>query len=168
MAQSYEDPIIKKYIELIRAKCGEIKYFYQGEPTRIPASNLPCVIIAKSTTLAGHSTNSEDGHDIGLSITVVTDIRSELSTSENDAHVVEGIAKLYELMEGRNANYTLKDTSILNILRTNLLADGVNQVWTDLSQATRVAYGETLRNRNPEEWTIEARIEILAQFVQIR
>ncbi len=165
----YQDPIIKKYIELIQAKCGEIKTFYQGEPTRVPVSNLPCVIIGKTETRADNEANSLDKHDIYITITVVADIRTELSTSENDAHVVEGVAKLYDLMEGRDEDtFNLKDTSILQILRTNALVDEAHNLRTNINTATRVNYGTTLQNRHPEEWRIEASIEFVANFIQIR
>lgn len=164
----YTDPIIKKYIDLIKTKAGKIKYFYQGEPTRIPVSNLPCCIISKAQTNVGFLTNAEDGHEIGLKIILVTDIRQELSTSENDNHVIEGVANLYDLIEGRNEDYTLKDTSILGILRTNQLLDVANNLRTDLSTITRVDYGETLQNRDPAEWRIQAQIELVAHFTQVR
>lgn len=164
----YRDPLVQKYIDLITAKTNVFKVFYQGEPVRIPTTNLPCCIISKKATQIGQITNAEDGHEVGLTFTVVTDIRNELSTNENDATIVEGIAKLYDIIEGRNDDYTLKDTSLLDILRTNQLVDGTGNLRTDLSQPTRVDYGETLQNRDPEEWRVEARVEIVAEFIQTR
>lgn len=119
MSAKYIDPIIEKYRNTIMTKNGQIKSFFQGEPTRIPASMLPCLIISKSQTDVRQFTSSEDEQAIGLNIILIKDIRKELSTNENDAGIVEGIANLYDLLEGRNADYTLKDTSILGILRTN-------------------------------------------------
>lgn len=164
----YKDPIIQKYEDMIKAAMPQFKIFYQGDPTRIPASNLPCCIITKRETGVRASTNSQDEHAIGMNLTIVTDIRADLSTVENDAKVIEGVATLYDLIEGRNADYTLKASSVLQVLRTNQLVDGQNNLRTDLSTITRVDYGSTLRNRNPEEWSIEARIEFVAHFIQIR
>lgn len=165
----YRDTIIEKYIELIKSKLnGEIKYFYQGDPVKIPASNLPCCIIAKSQTRVAQVTNAEDGHEIGLTITIVADIRNDLSTDNNIASIVPGVATLYKLVEERDANYKLTPTSLLGILRNNQLLDPLNNLRTDLSSMTRIDYGENLRQRNPEEWSIEARIEIVANFIQIR
>ena len=131
-------------------------------------SQLPCLIISKSQTETRQFTNAEDEQSIGLNIILITDIRQDLSTSENDTKIVEGIATLYENIEGRNADYTLKDTSILGILRANQLLDVTNGLRTDLKTVSRVSYGETLRDRNPEQWTIEARLEIVAYFTQVR
>lgn len=163
----YTDPVIKKYIDLIKASTGVFKTFYQGEPTRIPVSNLPCLIISKTGTEASVNTNSEDKHLISLSITVVTDIRQELSTSENDENVIAGIAKLYEIMEAREDTYVLKSNTILDILRSNIQIDGGN-LRTQLDGSIRVDYGETLQNREPAEWRIQAKIDVVAYFDQVR
>jgi hypothetical protein len=86
----YQDPIIAAYIDLIKAHTGAIKVFYQGEPIRIPGSNYPCAIISKRETRAGPLTNAEDEHGIAMTITVIADVRSDLSTVENIAEVVAG------------------------------------------------------------------------------
>lgn len=164
----YEDPIINAYIRLIKANTPAIRAFYQGEPIRIPATNYPCAIISKRETRAAALTNSEDEHGIGLSLTIIADVRSDLSTEENAAQVVAGVASLYDIMEGRNDDYTLKDSSILGILRSHLLVDEANGLRTDLGAVTRVDYGTTLRDRSPEAWSIEARVDYVAHFTQPR
>lgn len=165
---AYQDPMLQKYIDLIQASNGEIKAYYQGDPIRVGASVLPVVLISKFETRVTKLTTTEDEHAIGIRITVITDIRKDLSTNENDAKIVEGVATLYDIMEGREANYTLKTTSILNILRTNELVDVANNLRTDLGTITRIDYGETLRDRDEGIWTVEARIELIAHFVQTR
>lgn len=165
---NYKDPIIQKYFDLIKANTSKYKMFYQGDPIRIPVSALPCVILSKRETRVGHFSNAQDEHGIQLVMTIVTDIRQDLSTSENDAKVVEGVATLYDLVEGRNADYTLRPDSILAVLRTNREVDAPNNLRTDLNTITRVDYGETLRDRAQELWSIEARVEFVAQFVQNR
>lgn len=164
----YIDPIIKKYTDLIAGMMPDFKVIYQGEPTAVPASNLPCLIISKRATAVGKETNVEDAHEIGLSFTVVTDIRSELSTSQTEGQIIEGVAQLYDMVEGREADYTLKTNSLLGILRGNLWVDQTANLRTDLSTVTRVDYGETLQKRDPTEWRIQARIDVVAQFIQNR
>lgn len=162
----YQDPIITAYADLIKAKAGAIKTYYQGEPLRIAASELPCCIISKTQTNVGPLNNADDEHKIGMRITIMTDVRQDLSTEESHAKIVEGVSSLYDLMEGRNSDYTLKDTAILDILRTNLHVSG--NLRTDLGSLTRVDYGTTLRDRQPEVWTIEARLDFVAGFLQVR
>lgn len=164
----YADPVLTKYIELIKDKTSAIRTFYQGEPIRIGTSELPCCIISKTATAAGPLNNAEDQHQIGLRITIITDIRQDLSTEDSRAKMVEGISTLYEIMEGRNDNYTLKDTSILDILRSNLTVDAAHNLRTNLGSLTRIDYGTTMRDRSPEEWTTEARLEFEAVFLQDR
>ena len=164
----YEDPIINAYIDLIKANTSAIKAFYQGEPIRIPAVNLPCAIISKRETRVGPFSNAEDEHAIGMSITVITDVRKELSTDENIAEVVAGVASLYDIMEGRNADLTLKAESLLAILRHNIAPDLAHGLRTDLQTVTRVDYGTTLRDRDRGEYSIEARVDFVASIHQVR
>jgi hypothetical protein len=165
---SYNDPIIQKYIDLIKAHTSAITTFYQGEPIRIPQSSLPCAIISKRQTRVGPLTNAEDEHGIGMSITVITDIRSDLSTEDGAANAVAGISTLYDIIEGREDDLTLKDQSILAILRSNLLVDDTYGLRTDLGTSTTVEYGTTLRDRAQEQWSIEARVDFVASFHQAR
>lgn len=164
----YTDPIITVYTNLIKAKNGTIKTFYQGEPLRIANSLLPCCIVSKTTTNVAPFNNADDAHQIGLRITVITDVRQDLSTEESHAKIVEGVSSLYDLMEGRNGDYTLKETSILDILRSNLNLDVARNLRTDLGTITRVDYGTTMRDRSPELWTVEAHVDFSASFTQAR
>jgi len=164
----YNDPIVEKYINTIKASCKEIRTFFQGDPLKIPASSLPCCIISRVATQSGFLDSANDEHNMTLHITVVTDIRSELSTEENVSKIAPGVAKLYDIIEGRNADYTLKDSSILKIIRTNQPIDLAHNLRTDLHTQTRVDYGTTMRNRNPAEWSIEATVEVVSNFIQLR
>ena len=165
---NYADPIIEAYISLIKAHTGAIKTFFQGEPVRIAPADLPCAIISKRQTRAAAVTNAEDEHGIGMSITVITDVRKDLTSDDSAQNVVAGIATLYDIMEGRNADYTLKENCLLGILRSNQLVDEAHGLRTDLSTLTLVDYGTTLRDRAPEEWSIEARVDIVCSFHQVR
>lgn len=164
----YSDPIIQKYVELIKANTPAIREFYQGEPIRIPASSFPCAIIAKRETRAGALTNAEDEHGIGMSITIIADVRKDLSTEDNIAKAVAGVSTLYDIIEGRNEDYTLRDDSILGILRSNIILDEARNLRTDLGSMTRVDYGTTLRDRAQDQWSIEARVEFVCSFSQVR
>src|SRR5687768_15644933 len=96
----YTDPIITKYFDLIKSHTSEFKRFYQGDPFRVPVSMLPCVILSKSETRVGPFTNSEDEHGIRMILTVITDIRAEIS---DENAIAPGVARLYDLIEGRDA-----------------------------------------------------------------
>jgi len=161
---TYTDPIISKYFDLVKANTGVFKAYFQGDPIRVPASMLPCLIIAKSETRVGPHTNAEDEHGIQLVATVISDVRSDLS---DDNRTVMGISTLYDIVEGRNADYSLKSNSLLGILREHINVDTALNLRTDLSSITRVDYGTT-RQREPESWSIEAEIQFVAHFTQLR
>jgi hypothetical protein len=165
---NYSDPVIAKYIELLKTNTGLINQYFQGEPIRVPSVDFPYAMISKRETRVGPLNNSDDEHGIAMSITIVADIRKDLSTEESAGAVNAGVASLYEIVEGRNADYTLKDNSVLAILRGNTLVDSTYGLRTDLGTQTRVDYGLTLRNRAPEEWSIEARVDFVAHFTQMR
>jgi len=164
--QPYEDPILRKYIELIKVGVPELKSFYQGDPIRIPKSNLPALIISKSNTSIAPLTNAEDAYQMGIIITVITDMRDERS---DDRDVIPGIAQLYDIMEGREeTTYKLKTKSILHILRSNQIVDATYNLRTDLGSVTRADYGMTLGKRMPEGYAIEGQVEFLATYSQLR
>lgn len=165
----YTDPIVKKYIDLIKTHNGEIKMFYQGDPVKIPMSALPCCLVSKKDTSVAQSSNAEDEHAITLVFTIITDIRQELSTEQEVGDILtKGVSQLYEIVEGRDDDYKLLPTSLLGILRNNAELDTANNLRTDLKTITRIDYGQTLRQRNPVMWSVEARVEIVAHFIQTR
>jgi hypothetical protein len=165
--QPYEDPIISKYRELIKtAMPGVFKGYYQGDPFRIPKSNLPALLISKSQTSIGTLTNAEDTHQIGITMTVITDIRDERSDSTD---MTPGIAQLYDIIEGRETTtYKLKAQSILNILRNNQVVDATYNLRTDLGTVTRADYGLTVGKRIPDGYATEGMVEFLATYSQLR
>lgn len=167
MAEVYSDPIIKKYIELIKAAMpGVFKYAYQGDPILVPKSNVPALIISKAQTRVGAMTNAEDEHEIRLVLTVITDIRDEI---HDDKQIVPGVAQLYDIMEGRDAvTYALKTDTILDILRSNILIDSTYNLRTDLGSITTVDYGLTLGKRDKDATAVEGQVQFAATFSQVR
>lgn len=172
MSELYQDPILQKYLDLIKGVVGEgtFKRYYQGDPIRIPDSNLPALIISKDETRVGQllegGTNVEDGHEIALVITVVTSVRKDIN---DDKTITPGVVTLYDIIEGREAaTLKLKTTSLLHILRNNVLVDSTNGLRTDLSTITRVDYGLTVGKRDEDAWAVEAQIELVAHFTQLR
>jgi hypothetical protein len=168
----YQDPIIKKYIDLIKSVVGNdfFKGIYYGDPIRIPNSNLPALIISKDETRVSNSLeggdSATDAHFIALTLTVVTDIRDELN---DDKSIAPGIARLYDIIEGREAStLQLKTKSLLHILRNNIFVDTALGLRTDLGTITRVDYGLTVGKREQEAWAVEAQVEFIAHFTQLR
>jgi len=137
--EQYKDPILKKYADLITANTSAFKQIFFGDPVRTGASDYPCLILAKIGTRVTNLTNTEDRHDIRISLTVVTDVRETLS---DDHEMTRGVNALYNLMEGRNdTDYTLKSDSLLGIIRHNVELDSGKNLRTDLDTMSQVDYG---------------------------
>lgn len=162
----YSDPIITKYIDLIKSKTDIFKGYYQGDPVRIPTSKLPCIIISKNRTELGQLSNVEDEQAMSLILTVVTDIRKDIS---DEKALAPGTASLYNIIEGREDDtLKLKTESILHILRNNLNVDISLGLRTNLGSVTSADYGMTIGKREPSSWSIEANIDFEAYFTQVR
>lgn len=163
--QIYQDPVLKKYGQLI-GSAQLFKSIFYGDPIRIGASELPALIIAKIDTRAGKFTNSEDMHEMRVSFTAVTDVRDTIG---EDKEMVRGVNSLYNLMEGRQeSTYQLKPDSLLYILRHNEVVDAANNLRTDLSSVSKIDYGMTIGKRKDAAWSIEGTLEITCSFTQVR
>ena len=164
--EEYKDPIIQKYIDLIKDNTNIFKKFYIGDPVRVPTSMLPVCIISKNETRVGKSTNAEDKHGMALILTVITDIRADV---RDDKELAPGTTSPYNIIEGREDDtLKLKADSILNILRSNIDVDIAHNLRTDLGSITRVDYGMTIGKRQPDQWAIECQIQFVANFLQLR
>lgn len=167
MSDIYKDPILKKYQTLFEAAMpGVFKSFYQGDPIQIPKSSMPAMVMSKSQTRISNLTNAEDQHEIGIILTVITDLRDEIS---DDTQMVPGIAQLYAIIEAREeATYALKSGTILDVLRSNIEVDATYNLRTDLGSITTANYGLTVDKRAQQGFAIEGQIEFTATFSQVR
>lgn len=161
----YKDPVLKTYVDLITSKTDAFKSIYYGDPIRIPASNLPALIVSKTMTDMTEFQNSEDEHNMQIIFTVVTDIRKDIS---DDKTMAPGTNSLYYLLEGRNTDLTLRAESLAYILRHNV---DVNQglfLYTDVGSKTRISYAMTVGKRAEDQFGIEGSITIVAKLIQLR
>lgn len=165
MNLDYTDPIMQKYADLIKSKTNNFKRIYFGDPIRLPGSELPVLIITKSDTIVENLNNQEDMHSIRIAFTIVADVRNTISEEQT---MVRGVNNLYDYMEGRDSDYKLKDSSLLAILRNNVEVDTANNLRTNLNSFTKVDYGMTVDKRGQESFAMEAMVEIVANFIQIR
>lgn len=166
MSDIYQDPVLVKYRDLIKANNKEIKTYYLGDPIRVPVSALPACILTKTETRVGNETNVEDVHEQLIKATIITDIRNDLN---EDKQIVAGVNTLYNILEGReDTTYKLKTSALLHILRNNVSVDTAQNLRTDLDTVTRVDYGMTVGKRQLEAWSVEGEIEWVAHFIQNR
>jgi len=161
----YTDPVLEKIITVIDASDGgEIKKFFYGDPIFIAKSDLPCLIASKDTTEIGDASNAEDYHRMAVVLTLVIDIRKFFDETPKNIHV--GFQKLYDMMEGRESDYTLKNTSIVDILRKN--HNLTNNANIDLETPMMVDYGFSVGRRGEGVWAQEANLSFNVYFTQLR
>jgi len=161
---AYADPLSEKLFTLINASDGDaIVSYYHGDPFMIPRSDLPALIASKDITEIKDNSISEDQHDIKIVLTLVTDIRDDFGET---AGIVAGWQTLYDIFEGRDSNYILKSTSIMDILRSNSELD--NQAHIDTTSPMVVNYGFSLGKRGENTISLEASLSVPIFFTQIR
>jgi hypothetical protein len=165
----YKDPIIEKYLDLIKDNTTGIKGFYSGLVAKIPASMLPAVMISIESTEANEFTDVEDEHRMNLVLTYIGDIRPTLE----DSALVTTLNRVLDALVGREASgsatpYALKTASILHILRHNLNVDTDNNLRTDVGSVTVITPGEIATGRFPGLFTAEGTVRFQAHYSQIR
>ncbi|MFW5903048.1 MAG: hypothetical protein ACOCTT_04120 [archaeon] len=160
----YKDPILQKYLDLIKDNRDDIKTYQIGDPFEInlDTTKLPAVFATYDRQELTEETNQTDEHRISITLSVVTDIRSNWQ-GKGDA-IIDSMNKLYEIIAGRNDDYTLEEKSLLYLIRNNVAIDP--PLFTDVGSVTVADFG--IANRPPEEFAIQSNIEIQAYFSQQR
>jgi hypothetical protein len=161
----YKDPIIERYLDLIKTNTsGKIKGFFNGMIGSIPASMLPAVILSIENTEVEELSNSEDEHRIHMVLNYIADIRPTLE----DTTLITKMSDVLETLIGREVDYSLKENSILYILRNNLNIDDSNNLRTDVRSFSIVTPEEISAGRFPGSYSVEGTIRFLAHFYQER
>lgn len=164
---AYSDPIIAKYLTLIKANTTGIRGWYNGFVAKIPANMLPAVMMDIETTEADDFSNVEDVHRVGIVLIYIADIRQTFEHSP----LVDNLNKVREVLIGREATgtpYALKSSSILYVLRHNLNIDINNNLRSDIGSFTVVTPSEIASGRFPGLYTAEGSIRFVAHFTQQR
>ena len=161
----YEDPIVQKYLDLIKSKVGGIKGFYNGTLYQIPLSKMPLVMLDIEGVEVSEFSNVEDQHIVSLVLTFVADMRKDTTA----AQLLEiGFGKVLDVLVGRSSDYALKENSILYVLRNNLDIDASNNLRTDVGSITVATPREVATGRMPGFWSAEGTIRFKAHFIQTR
>lgn len=157
----YLDPILAKLISYLNAEGpAALKgKYYQSDPVQVVnESSLPAVFVTKDTTSIANVTNAEDEAVMPIAINVVADLKKDFNQAFNN---LSSSSTLYEWMEARNADYTLRSDSILFVLRKYQQLD--RKLWINVKAPLKASYGIGLQKRGPGIYTVEGviRIEII-------
>jgi hypothetical protein len=157
----YEDPVIAKVIELLDAN-GPSKLrgkYINGDVLSPNKSELPLCYIAKDETVAQPATNMEDEHLFQLVATVIFDWTQDL----NEAYdIIAGTPELYEICEGRNGDYTVKEDTLLYQLRKSEQLDA--DLWIGIGTPVQISYGLGVDRRGPGSFSVEAVIRFAVKL----
>lgn len=120
--EEYRDPILRKLIGMLEAEGPAAlrgRYIY-GDTLAPAKENLPCVSVAKQTTVVRSDGTMQDVHVMPIVMAVIYDWTTDLDQSFD---LVRGTTGLYKLVEERNADYSVKAGSLVYALRANQKLD---------------------------------------------
>jgi len=163
----YQDPVLAKLVGLLNAEGpSELKnrYFF-GDPLVVPRSQLPAVFITKDQTRIDEGSNAEDESRMVVVLNVVYDLTRDFNQAFND---INSANTLYDVVEGRNADYTLKPTSLAYILREHQALDQPHNLWINHDTPLEPEYGVTVNKRGEGVYTVEAVLRIMVVHQQLR
>ncbi len=156
---SYQDPVIAKLISVLNAQgpASLLNRYYFGDPLVVNKSALPAVFISRDKTVTGNDTVAEDYSRMGIAINVVYDLTRDFGQAFNN---IQSSLAVYELMEGRGANYDFLPNSILGVLRGNYQLDAT--LYINLDKEVELDYGVTVNKRGEGIFAVEgvARFEV--------
>lgn len=166
----YKDPILEAVIELLNTNASrDIRTFYYGDVLLVPKSELPVVSVAIDNTQIATDDTGSDKSTVPLVISVITEIND---TATQDFDVMAGTNSLYEIVIGRNADYTFREDSIAHILRANDQLDSKvtsngSIVSVFLGTETdrdpiNIDFGIGVERRGQGIWSVEATIRVNA------
>lgn len=148
----YKDPIIEKIITHLKAaNIPRIKEYYNGDLVVPAKSHMPLIYVAKDTTSISEADNLEDEHTMPMVATVIYDMTQDIGRSYN---MVAGASGLYEIVEGRNADYSLKTNTLAYVLRDKQVLDA--KLWIGVGSPVAISYGIGVNRRGPGIFSVEA------------
>jgi hypothetical protein len=161
----YRDPFITKLISVFNAEGSpELKnrYFY-GDPLQVPKNQLPACFITRDSTRVTTNTNGEIQTEADIVINAVFDLTRDFNQAFDN---ITSSNTMYDCFEGRNADYTLKDTSLVYILDKHQSLD--TNLWINLNAPIEPDYGVSIEKRGPGIYTVEGVIRITLTHHQLR
>lgn len=150
--QGYRDPVIAKIIAVLNAS-GPVKLknrYFQGDPVVVAKSQLPAVFISKDKTNIGNDTVSEDFSRMPMVLNVVYDLTRDFGQAFDN---IDSATAVYEMLEARNPDYSLRSDSIAAVLRHNQQLDA--HLYIDFDKDLELDYGVSIGKRGDGIFTVE-------------
>lgn len=149
----YRDSVIGKVIQFFNTNGpAQLKGRYVEGDVLLPAkSDMPLCYLARDETRIVPANNMEDEHQIDLVANVIYDMTDDFNQS---ADLVAGVTSLYEIMEARKSDYTLKPDTLLYQVRLQEQVEP--KFWIGVGNPVVVSYGIGVERRGPGIFSVEA------------
>lgn len=166
----YKDPILQAVINHLEKHANrDIKTYYYGDVLLVPKTELPVISVAIDATRIAVDDTGTDKSTVPLVISVITDIGDN---PNRDFDVMAGTNSLYEIVIGRNDDFTFRKDSLAYILRAH---DQLATAQTPAGETVQVYMG-TETDREPLDidfgigverrgqgiWSVESTIRVNA------
>lgn len=154
---AYTDPVLGTLITIFNAEGPtQLKNrYYEGDPIMIAKGSMPAVFLTRDKSTVQQVTNMEDEHILSVVINVVTDVTRDWGQAFNK---ISSMSDVWDFIEGRNSDGTLKITSLAYILRRyQTLAP---KTWINLKRAIELDYGVGIEKRGPSIYSVEGIMKI--------
>lgn len=165
----YRDPLIEKIIDHLKQGASkDIKNWYHGDVLLIQKRELPAVSVAIDNTIVTTDSTGDDKSTVPIVISVITDINANQA---RDWDTMAGTTELYDIVAGRNKDFTYRKDSMIHLLREKVhLAseqseDGRGEVSVFLGiedQPLQVEFGIGVERRGAGIFSVEAAIRTSA------
>lgn len=160
---TYRDPVSTLLIGILNQYGpSELRNrYYYGDPLVVAESALPAVFISKDDTEIANSDVATDEHRMNYVINVVYDLKRDFGKRFDDTRAANS---LYDFIEGREDDLTLKTTAVTSVLRSHYQLAA--HCYVDLDTPLKVNYGVTGESRGANIFTAEGIVRCQVYLLQ--
>lgn len=162
--EEYRDPILKELIDMLEAEGPEeLRGHYVYGDVLAPAKTmLPCVSVARQGTNVRSDGTMQDVHTSAIVMAIIYDWTTDLDQSFD---LVRGSTGLYKLIEERNADFSVKEGTMVYALRDHQkLAD--NLFISIRDEGLMVDYGLGWEKRGDNIFSVEGILRFNIELTQ--
>lgn len=162
--EEYRDPILEALIVMLEAEGPEelVGHYIYGDVLAPAKSMLPVVSVARQGTNIQSDGTMQDVHVTEIVVAVIYDWTTDLDQSFD---LVRGSTALYKLIEERNADYSVKDNTLVYALRDNQKLDD-NLFISIRDGGLSVDYGLGWEKRGDNIFSVEGILRFNVELTQ--
>lgn len=135
--------------------------YYVGDPLIIGKAKMPAVFITRDKTRVNNDDVQDDMHIMPVVLNVVQDLTKDFNQAFDN---LSSANTLYEWVEARNADMTLRSDSLLYVLRAH--QEFANNLWINQAGGVEANYGVGIQKRGQGIYSVEAVIKLEIDLLQ--